>query len=124
MVQEFLGHLSEAIATVMAEEMDAIMMVIFHPCRACTVGKAKKANVPKRKQCSTIAREKLFIEISLPTATSLGGKKYWLLIFDDFTDNTELFLKEKSELPYKVNKLMKELKVNYNIQVKTFNVIM
>ena len=60
-----------------------------------------------------------FIDLSSLTAKSLGDRKHWLLIVDDCTAYTwSYFLKEKSELPDKVNELVKKLKAKYNIQVK------
>ena len=40
------------------------------------------------------------------------------LIICDCTDNVELFLERKNELPNKVYKLIKNLKAKYNIQVE------
>ena len=59
------------------QKMDVMVTRIFQPCKACTLGKAKKANKSKTvNKHSIIPRGWLLIDISSPTATSLGGKKH------------------------------------------------
>ena len=72
---------------------------------------------PKQlKKGSTTFGEQLFLCISLPTATSLGDKKHWLVIVD-------IVLISHGELSDKVE-LMKKLNAKYNIQVKKFDMMM
>ena len=48
---------------------------------------------------SSIIVEHLFLDISAPTVTSLGGKWHWLLVVDDKSDNPwGFFLMKKSDL--------------------------
>ena len=65
---------------------------MFKPCKACALGKAKKARVSNAAvPCSIM----LFMDISSP---SIAGKKHWFLIVEDGMDYTwSNFLKEKSE---------------------------
>ena len=101
-LHEILGYPSKATTRMMAKEMDLMVTNTFQPCKACALGKAKKANISKTvNKRSTIARKWLFIDISPPMATSFGSKKQWLLIIDDYSDYMGLFLKGESELPEK-----------------------
>ena len=70
------------------------------PCEHCFVIKAKQKNVPKVTETkSTVAGERLFVNISLVKFPSFGGSKFWLLLMDDASSKTDsFFLKEKSEL--------------------------
>ena len=63
----------------------------------------------------------VFIDISSPTAISLGSRKHWLLIVDDCTNYAlSYFLKENSALPDKVNKLIKTWRQNVVFKWKRF----
>ena len=66
-------------------------------------------------KCSTLPGEWLFIDISLATTATLGGNQHCLLIVDYCTDCAwSYFLEEKSEMPDKVDKLVKEVKIQYS----------
>ena len=84
---------------------------IFQPCEVCALGKAKKRSVSKTANTqSNLPGEQLFIDVSLPVAISLVGRKHWLLIVDDFTNYTLCyFRKEKVKQPDKGNKFIKRV---------------
>ena len=46
-LHELLGHISEAMTRKTAKEMNVMLTGIFEPCKACALGKAKKAYVLK-----------------------------------------------------------------------------
>ena len=68
---------------------------------------SQEVNILKTIKQSVLPREWLFINISSPTARSLGSRKHWLLTVDDCDNVHGIFL---SKLPDKANKLKKELK--------------
>ena len=81
--------------------------------------KPRKQMFPRPSINDQIFLEQLLIDISSPTRISLGSRKHWLLIVDDCVYYAwSYFLKEKSELPEKGNKLIKEWKAKYNIKVE------
>jgi len=90
------------------------------PCESCGIGKAKQKAVSKIvKERSNVRGERLFIDISSVKAKSYGQRKFWLMVMDDCTDYCwSYFLKQKSELQEEVIKLIKDLKMKENIQVK------
>ena len=47
MLDEFLGHFSEAMTIMIAAKMDMMVAGILQPFKACALGKAKKENVSK-----------------------------------------------------------------------------
>ena len=82
-----LTHLSGAMTTRTAKEMNVKLIGQFKPCKPCVIGKARKKNVTKNPvKCSSTIQEPLFVDVSLPTAKSLGGNKYWLLDIEYKTD--------------------------------------
>ena len=74
----------------------------------------KKSSKRSNKPC-----DRLCLDISSPTAKSLGGKQHWLLVMDDCTGYLwSYFLKEKSDLQDEVLGLIKDLKTKYGFKVK------
>ena len=68
---------------------------------------------------SSIVGERLFINISLPVVTSLGGKLHWLLIINDKSESIfSFFLKEKSDLATTMISFVIELKSKHKMIVK------
>ena len=94
---ELLGHLSQATTRMAAKEMDVMVTSVFQQCQAWALGKAKNSNVSKTvNKCSTIFIVLLFIDIR-PTVTSLGDKKHWLFIVNEFTVYMELLFERKKK---------------------------
>jgi hypothetical protein len=117
-----LGHIGESSTRKTAKFYGWNVTGPMLKCSDCGIGKAKQKSVPKMTQensKSTIAGERLFIDISSINSVSFGGSKFWLLILDDATDFTwSFFLKKKSETSLKVIELIKELKAKNNKVVK------
>jgi uncharacterized protein with PIN domain len=60
---------------------------------------------------STVPGEKIFIDISKFTHTSIVGSKYWLLVVDDATNYTwSFFLKQKSNTTQRLMKFIQLMK--------------
>ena len=87
--------------------------------RLC-MGKTKPSN--KRNQPieqSNVNGKKLFIDISSPSAKSVGIKYHWLLVLSDCSDNAwSYFLKEKSYLKLNVLALIKRLEAKHGYFLK------
>ena len=81
-------------------------------CESCALAKARQANLNKKTVTRfNIPGKRLCIDISSPTAKSLGGKCHWLLVLDDCKDLIwSYFLKEKFDLQHEVICLIKDLK--------------
>ena len=73
------------------KEMYVSITGIFKPCKACSLGKAKMLMLLKTCEKSKVTGEWLFMDIAFPTAVSLHGKKYWLLIVDDCSYHTWIY---------------------------------
>ena len=68
---------------------------------------------------SEILGKRIFIDLSSPKTGSLGGKHYWLLVVDDFTDMTWSYsFKKKSETADKIISLIKDPTSKHRIVVK------
>ena len=80
-------------------------------CDACALAKGKQKNVSK--EAATIASkpgERLFIDISLVSAVSIGGSKFMVMIVDDYSRMKWCqFVKLKSEMTSVVMPLVEEL---------------
>ena len=115
-----LGHPSEGNTRATAKLKGIRLTGEFKPCKDCAVGKSKQKKISKEpKPRSKVRGEKLLIDISSPKTRSIGGKNHWLLIMDDYTDQTwSKFLKEKSELGDVMIEFILELKNKHGIDVK------
>ena len=110
-----LGHSSEEITQAM-ETVIGFFIGMSKPCKACVEGKEKKAGVSKIVvPQSTVKGKILFIDISSASTASMASKKHWLLIVDD---NTDYFLKEKSELNDLIMCLFKHLWAMCSVNVR------
>ena len=81
-------------------------------CGACQIGKQTKASHHKVNVIATSRCLELFhVDLMGPTRTeSLGGKRYIMVIVDDFSRYTWVeFLREKSEACEKLEMLCKKL---------------
>ena len=93
-----LGDHLEVITQATSRVMGLHLTGAFNPCEGCALGKAKKGRVHIRDvEHSKILGERLIFDISSPSTFTFRGKKYWLLVIKDSTDNAwSYFLKEKS----------------------------
>ena len=109
-LHEFLGHPSKVTMRMMGKnECDGAGTFQWH--KGCILGKAKKANVSKTiNKLSNIPGEWLLIDVSSPTATSLGGKNIgcWLMIV--LIAHGVIFLKKKVSYQTKLTSWWKSLK--------------
>ena len=83
-------------------------------CGPCHMGKQVKSKYPSVTEVQTSRPlELLHIDLMSPTKVqSLGGKKYILVVMDDFTRYTwVVLLRDKAEAPEKMIHLCKKLQV-------------
>ena len=91
------------------------------PCEACAQAKIRQANIPKKNEPQVPSRPgyRLFIDISSFKHESMGGKRHWLIVVDEFRDCSHcFFLKRKSDQIELLPAWMKELKAKYGIDIK------
>ena len=103
-LHERLGHASLDKVRATANVMGLNLTGKLDSCESCDLAKARQANLNKKTvpRCN-IPGERLYIDISSPTAKSLSGKRHWLLVLDDCTYFVwSYFLKEKSDLQHEV----------------------
>ena len=83
-----LSHPLQATAIATCKEMNFIMTGKFQPCEDCAVDKTNQSNVSKQPvEWSKVKGKRLFIDISSPSAKSVVGKCYLLVVLDDCSDN-------------------------------------
>ena len=93
----------------------------LEPCETCAQAKIRQANVLKMKEKQVPSRPGyiLFINISLFKHQSMGGKRHWLIVVDEFSDRSHsFFLKRKSDKIELFPIWIKELKAKYGIDIK------
>ena len=115
--QQLTGHTGETTA----EHMGINMTGKLEPCEICAQAKIRQANVPKKKEKQVPGRPgySLFIDISLFKHESMGGKRHWLIVVDEFSDcSHSFFLKIKSDQIEMFPIWIKELKAKYGIDIK------
>ena len=81
----------------------------------------RQANVPKKKEKQVPSRPgyRLFMDISSFKHESMGGKRHWLIVVDEFSDCCHsFFLKRKSDQIELFPIWIKELKAKYGIDIK------
>jgi hypothetical protein len=83
-----LGHCCEAHMRKTAQDMDIVITGRLQKCEDCAIAKIHQKPVPKvtHQAPTTHTGELMYIDISSTFTTSYGGKKYWVLMVDDFSD--------------------------------------
>jgi hypothetical protein len=112
-LHRLLGHPGErkTRATGTGDSLNLELTGKFETCEDCVKGKAKQKNIEKfAEKKSTKPFEKIYVDISTITATSVGGKKNWVLIVDEFTNmKWSLFIKNKSDFPSEMLNFIKKI---------------
>ncbi|GJS16629.1 retrovirus-related pol polyprotein from transposon TNT 1-94 [Tanacetum coccineum] len=91
-----------------------------HLCSACERGKSKKASHPPKVIPSDYSKlELLHMDLCGPMrVASVNGKKYILVIVDDFSRFTWVyFLRSKDETPEIIKKFITQAQLNYKAKV-------
>ncbi|GJV03051.1 retrovirus-related pol polyprotein from transposon TNT 1-94 [Tanacetum coccineum] len=91
-----------------------------HLCSACERGKSKKASHPPKLVPSDHSKlELLHMDLCGPMrVASINGKKYILVIVDDFSRYTWVyFLRSKDETPEIIKKFIAQAQLNYKAKV-------
>ncbi|GJU46977.1 retrovirus-related pol polyprotein from transposon TNT 1-94 [Tanacetum coccineum] len=89
-------------------------------CSACEMGKSKKASHPPKLVSSDHSKlELLHMDLCSPMrVASINGKKYILVIVDDFSRYTWVyFLYSKDEIPEIIKKFIAQAQLNYKAKV-------
>ncbi|GKD71599.1 integrase, catalytic region, zinc finger, CCHC-type containing protein, partial [Tanacetum coccineum] len=91
-----------------------------HLCSACEQGKSKKAShLPKLVPSSHSKLELLHMDLCGPMrVASINGKKYILVIVDDYSRFTWVyFLHTKDETPKIIKKFISQVQLNYDAKI-------
>ena len=97
---QMTGHTGEHLMKTTADYMGIKLTGKLEPCETCAQAKIRQANVPKKKEKQVPSRPgyRLFIDISSFKHESMGGKRHWLIVADEFSDRSpSFFLKRKSD---------------------------
>ena len=115
------GHTGEHLLRPTAEYMGIKLTGKLEPCEMCAQAKITQANVPKKKEKQVPSRPgyRMFIDISSFKHESMGGKRHWLIVVDEFSDcSHSFFLRRKSDQIDLFPNWIKELKAKYGIDIK------
>ena len=115
------GHTGEHLLRPTAEYMGIKLTGKLEPCEMCAQAKITQANVPKKKEKQVPSRPgyRMFIDISSFKHESMGGKRHWLIVVDEFSDcSHSFFLKRKNDQIELLPDWIKELKAKYGIDIK------
>ena len=121
---QMTGHTGEHLLRTTADNMGLKSTGKLGPCEICAQAKIGQANVPKKKEKQVPSRSgyRLFIDISSFKHESMGGKRYWLIVVDEFSDcRHSFFLKRKSDQIEMIPIWIKELKAKYGIYIRLDN---
>jgi len=119
-LHKVLGHCGMDHAKKTAEKCGWKVTGKWPVCEHCAIAKARQTPVPKQTEShSTVRGERLMVDISSVRCESGGGKKFWILIMDEWSDYCwSFFVPKKSDLPIKVMSVIKSLKMKNGIQVE------
>ena len=115
------GHTGEHLLRPTAEHMGIKLTGKLEPCEMCAQAKITQANVPKKKEKQVPSRPgyRMFIDISSFKHESMGGKRHWLIVVDEFSDcSHSFFLQRKNDQIELFPDWIKELKAKYGIDIK------
>ena len=118
---QITGHTGEHLLRPTADYMAIKLTGKLEPCETCAQAKIRQANVPKKKEKQVPSRPgyRLFIDISSFKHESMGGKRHWLIVVDEFSDCSHSFLlKRKSDQIELFPIWIKELKAKFGIDIK------
>ena len=110
---QMTGHIGEYLMKTTADYMGIKLTGKLDPCEACAQAKIRQANIPKKKEPQVPSRPgyRLFIDISSFKHESMGGKRHWLIVVDEFSDcSHSFFLKSKSDQIELLPAWMKKIK--------------
>ncbi|GJT15096.1 retrovirus-related pol polyprotein from transposon TNT 1-94 [Tanacetum coccineum] len=99
---------------------DCHILILDHLCYACERGKSKKASHPPKLVSSDHSKlELLHMDLCGPMrVASINGKKYILVIVDEFSRYTWVyFLRSKDETPEIIKKFIAQAQLNYKAKV-------
>ena len=115
------GHTGKHLLRPTAEYMGIKLTGKLEPCEMCAQAKITQANVPKKKEKQVPSRPgyRMFIDISSFKHESMGGKRHWLIVVDEFSDcSHSFFLRRKNDQIELFPDWIKELKAKYGIDIK------
>ena len=120
-VHGLLGHPNEKVTKATAKRLG--IKIKDSPnavCIDCAKSKSRRKKISKTTEThATQKGERLAMDISWIKSTSYGGKKYWLMVQDEFTGYIwSRFLKKKSELPHEMFKLMHFIQKVFSVTIK------
>lgn len=103
-MHQLLGHPSEDTTKLMCKHLNLKVTGTLETCEHCKLGKAQKTKMNKEttNKCN-VPLERVYVDIAPVLRTSLGGKRFWLLIVDEATKyKWSYFLKHKSDTAHSI----------------------
>ena len=94
-IHDKFGHVGETVLRRTIKHLGYTVTGTLKCCDACKMAKARAKGVKKQtERRSTIPGERMYVDISGPFSTSLGGSRYWLEAVDN-PDGVLLFHEDK-----------------------------
>ena len=92
-LHQITGHTGEHLLRSPAKYMKIEMTGQLPPYEVCAQVKIRQANIPKKKLKQVPSRPgyRIFIDISSFQHESMGGRRYWLIAVDEFSDCSHSF---------------------------------
>ena len=118
---QITGHTGEHLLRPTVKYMKIEMTGQLSPCEVCAQAKIRQANIPKKNQKQVPSRPgyRVFMDISSFKHESMGGKRHWLIVVDEFSDcSHSFFLKKKSDQKVVLPIWIKGLSNKFGIAIK------
>jgi hypothetical protein len=109
---DIYGHVSEQALRDTFKSINTQLTGTLRTCEGCSLAKAKAKKVSKLSTTkSTVAGERIFVDISGPYKKSIVGSDYWVLVVDEHTGKSwSFFTKKKSNLSVIIDNFLIKLK--------------
>ncbi|GKC87354.1 retrovirus-related pol polyprotein from transposon TNT 1-94 [Tanacetum coccineum] len=115
------GTINQLTSNDLVDGLPKLKYTKYHLCLACEQGKSKKASLPPKLVLSTESKlELLHMKCGSMRAASINGKKYIIMIIDDYSWYTWVyFLRTKDEAPDMIIDFVNQVQRNFKAQILT-----
>ena len=106
-----LGHPGEELTKATANKIGWKMTKKTEECESCPIGKARQKNLNRNSRRKSVRPGQVFAsDISSVTTEAIGGRRYWLLVIDQYTSmKWSFFLKSKDEQASVLTNFVKDM---------------
>ena len=102
------GHIGERELRLTAKHQSVKLTGRMTTCDGCGLAKTRRKKMTKEaSKMATKPAERIFFDTAGPFTPSMGGSRFWVKAIDDMSHKSwDFFIKKKSEVPTKIERLL------------------